>query len=59
MISKLDDYPIHQTSGSVAYTATSDRFAYDRYWYNGHAKDGAFYFGIGMCRYPNRDGLVL
>ena len=53
MISKLDDYPIHQTVEPVAQTATSDRFTYDRFWYNGHAKDSAFYFGIGLCRYPN------
>lgn len=53
MLSKFDDYPIHQTSQPIALTATSDRFAYDRYWYNGHAKDGEFYFGIGLCRYAN------
>lgn len=53
MISKLDDYPIHQICQPVAHTASSDRFTYDRFWYNGHAKDGEFYFGIGMCRYPN------
>lgn len=53
MLSKLDDYPIHQTNDPIAYTASSDRFTYDRFWYNGHAADGSFYFGIGMCRYPN------
>lgn len=53
MISKLDDYPIHQTVQPVQYTASSDRFTYDRFWYNGFAKDGSFYFGIGLCRYPN------
>jgi hypothetical protein len=53
MISKLDDYPIHQITESVVSTASSDRFTYDRFWYNGHAKDGSFYFGIGLCRYPN------
>ena len=53
MLSKFDDYPIHQTSEPLFRTASSDRFTYDRYWYNGHAKDSAFYFGIAMCRYPN------
>jgi len=53
MISKFDDYPIHQTNLPVAQTASSDRFTYDRFWYNGHAKDSSFYFGIGLCRYPN------
>ncbi len=53
MLSKFDDYPIHQTSMPIFHTASSDRFTYDRYWYNGHAQDGSFYFGIGMARYPN------
>lgn len=53
MISKLDDYPIHQIPEPVAYTASSDRFTYDRFWYNGHDREGRYYFGIGMARYPN------
>ncbi len=53
MISKLDDYPIHQTAEPIALTTSSDRFTYDRFWYNGHDKAGDFYFGIGLCRYPN------
>ena len=53
MLSKLDDYPIHQTAEPVFHAATSDRFVYDRYWYNAHARDGSFYFGVAMCRYAN------
>jgi len=53
MLSKFDDYPIHQTPEPVFHAATSDRFVYDRFWYNAHARDGSFYFGIGMCRYAN------
>jgi hypothetical protein len=53
MLSRFDDYPIHQTAEPVFHTASSDRFHYDRFWYNGHARDGSFYFGVGMCRYPN------
>jgi hypothetical protein len=53
MLSKFDDYPIHQTAEPVFHTASSDRFHYDRFWYNGHDRDGGFYFGVGMCRYPN------
>jgi hypothetical protein len=53
MLSKLDDYPIHQTAEPILHTASSDRFHYDRFWYNAHARDGSFYFGVGMCRYPN------
>ncbi len=53
MLSKFDDYPIHQTAEPVFHTASSDRFFYDRYWYNGHDRDGGFYFGVAMCRYAN------
>ena len=53
MLSRFDDYPIHQTAEPLAHTASSDRCTYDRYWYNGHARDGSFYFGIALCRYPN------
>ncbi len=53
MLSRFDDYPIHQTPEPVAVLATADRNAYDRYWFNGYADDGSFYFGIGMGLYPN------
>ena len=54
MLSKFDDYPIHQTPEPIAHPATSDRNAYDRYWFNGYAPDGEFYFGVGMALYPHR-----
>jgi hypothetical protein len=53
MLTKFDDYPIHQTSEPLAIPATTDRHAYDRYWFNGYQDDGAFYFGIGAAVYPN------
>lgn len=53
MLSKFDDYPIHQTPEPVAVPASSDRHVYDRYWFNGYARDGEFYFGIGAALYPN------
>ena len=53
MLSKFDDYPIHQIAAPIAHTATGDRNAYDRYWFNGHQDDGEFYFGIGSAIYPN------
>ncbi|MBN7796940.1 hypothetical protein [Parahaliea mediterranea] len=49
----MDDYPIHQTAEPIIRTASSDRNTYDRYWYNGHDKEGSYYFGIALCRYPN------
>ncbi len=54
MLSRFDDYPIHQTPEPIAHPASSDRNVYDRYWFNGYARDGEFYFGIGMAVYPNR-----
>lgn len=54
MLSSFDDYPVHQTPEPVAQPASSDRNVYDRYWLNGYAEDGEFYFGVGMGLYPNR-----
>ncbi len=53
MLSKLDDYPVHQTSEPLKHPASSDRHVYDRYWFNGYRDDGEFYFGIGAALYPN------
>jgi hypothetical protein len=53
VLSKFDDYPIHQTSQPIAQPATGDRNAYDRYWFNGYQDDGEFYFGVGAALYPN------
>jgi hypothetical protein len=54
MLSRFDDYPIHQTPEPVAHPASSDRNVYDRYWFNGYDRDAEFYFGVGMGLYPNR-----
>jgi hypothetical protein len=54
MLSRFDDYPVHQTPEPVAHAASSDRNVYDRYWFNGYADDGEFYFAVGMGLYPNR-----
>lgn len=55
MLIAYDDLPLQQTTESLAYVATSDRNAYGRYWFNGYAADGEFYFGIALGIYPNRD----
>jgi hypothetical protein len=54
MLSRHDDFPIHQTPEPIASPASSDRNVYDRYWFNGYADDGEFYFGLGLAVYPNR-----
>ncbi len=53
MLTKFDDYPIHQTPEPIAHPASSDRNVYDRYWFNGYQHDGEFYFAVGMGLYPN------
>ena len=53
MLTKLDDYPVHQSAEPLAQAVTTDRHAYDRYWFNGYADDASFYFGIALARYPN------
>ncbi len=54
MLSRFDDYPVHQTPEPMAQPAATDRNVYDRYWFNGYAEDGEFYFGIALGLYPNR-----
>lgn len=54
MLTRFDDFAIHQTPEPVAHPASSDRNVYDRYWFNGYAGDGGFYFAVGMGLYPNR-----
>lgn len=54
MLNFLDDYPIHQTPEPVAHLATTDRNAYDRFFFNGFSTDGEWFFGIAMGLYPGR-----
>jgi hypothetical protein len=54
MLSRFDDYPIHQTPDPLPHPATSDRNFYDRYWLNGYDRDAEFYFAVGMGLYPHR-----
>ena len=61
MLSTFDDYCIHQTPEPIRQPATSDRNAYDRYWFAGFTADGSLYVAAAMARYPNRfvlDGAV-
>jgi hypothetical protein len=54
MLTPFDDYPIHSSADPIAHPATGDPNHYDRYWFNGHQKDGDFYFGAAMGHYPVR-----
>lgn len=52
MLTKADDYPIHQTPDPVAFVG-SDRNFYDRYFFNGYSEDGEVFFGAALGVYPN------
>ena len=43
MITKADDYPIHQLPHPVSEVGTERNF-YDRYFFNGYSKKDDFYF---------------
>ena len=55
MLTKLDDFPVHQTSEPLAVPHTSDRNFYNRTWFNGYSADASYYFGIGIAIYPHRE----
>jgi hypothetical protein len=52
MLSKADDFPIHQLPEPIA-TAGTDRNFYDRYFFNGYAPDGAVFFAAALGVYPH------
>ena len=52
MLTKGDEYPIHQTAEPVA-VAGSDRNFYDRYFFNGYSADGSLFFAAAMGVYPH------
>ena len=52
MLSKGDDYPIHQTAEPIAVAGT-DRNFYDRYFFNGQSGDGRLFFAGALGVYPH------
>ncbi|HEX4860373.1 MAG TPA: hypothetical protein VFV07_03995, partial [Rhizomicrobium sp.] len=52
MLSKADDYPIHQLPEPIA-TAGTDRNFYDRYFFNGYSPDGEVFFAAALGVYPH------
>ncbi|WP_447760352.1 hypothetical protein [Sphingopyxis panaciterrae] len=51
MLTKGDDFPLHQSAEPIAFAGT-DRNFYDRYFFNGYSPDGAFFFAAAMGFYP-------
>jgi hypothetical protein len=52
MLTKADDYPVHQTPEPIAYSGT-DRNFYDRYFFNGYTADGSVFFAAALGVYPH------
>ena len=52
MLTKADDYPIHQLPIPVSEVG-SERNFYDRYFFNGYNQEGDIFFAVALCLYPN------
>jgi hypothetical protein len=52
MLTKGDDFPIHQTPDPIAFSGT-DRNFYDRYFFNGYSADGEVFFAAALGVYPH------
>lgn len=52
MLSRGDDYPIHQRPEPVA-TSGTDRNFYDRYFFNGQSPEGDQFFAVALGVYPH------
>lgn len=52
MLTKGDEYPIHQTPEPIAFSGT-DRNFYDRYFFCGYQPDGKGYFAAAFGVYPH------
>lgn len=53
MLTKGDDYPLHQRPEPVA-LAGGERNFYDRYFFNGYARQGQVFFALALGVYPHR-----
>ena len=51
MLSKGDDFPLHQTAEPIAFSGT-DRNFYDRYFFNGYNPDGSGVLRAGVRHLP-------
>ncbi|MDE1173481.1 MAG: hypothetical protein PW790_07390 [Parvibaculaceae bacterium] len=52
MLTKADDFPIHQTPEPIAFAGT-DRNFYDRYFFNGYNSEGDTFFAVAFGVYPH------
>lgn len=49
----LDEFPIHQAPLSMAHVVSSDRNAYDRFYFNAHGRGAEPFLVAGIGVYPN------
>jgi hypothetical protein len=54
MITRGDDFPLHQTADAIAVAGSGNPNFYDRYFFNGYARDGSVFFAVALGQYPNR-----
>ena len=52
MLTRFDDYPIHQAAVPIAQAGNGHPDFYDRFWFNGYTED--MFFAVAMGSYPNR-----
>ena len=52
MLTKGDDYPLHQLPEPIAYAGT-DRNFYDRYFFNGYCPSSESFFAVALGVYPH------
>jgi len=52
VLSRFDDYPIHQAAVPIAQAGGGHPDFYDRFWFNGYTDDT--FFAIAFGSYPNR-----
>jgi hypothetical protein len=52
MLTKADDFPVHQLPEPIA-TSGTDRNFYDRYFFNGYTPDGRVFFAAALGVYPH------
>jgi hypothetical protein len=52
MLTKADDFPVHQLPEPIA-TSGTDRNFYDRYFFNGYTRDGQVFFALALGVYPH------
>ncbi len=53
MLSKMDDFPLHQIADTIRHVGTSDRNFYDRYYFMLHACSDELFMVMGLGQYPN------